>query len=359
MPEPYRVVSALPTGTALSRFLMVHGLSRGDSYRAQVIADRWKDTPTVAATLELRRSGDDWRKKAAVAAGSTSDATWASPLAPYGIAAEALEIERGLSIVQQLAPRMRKVPFRTKVSHETGSGTGGAWVGEGLSTPAAAGAYETLSQEVYKAQKIVALSTELLKIGSPSAERTVRETVMAGAAAFVDSQFLTNTVTLSANVRPAAITNGATAITSTGSAAAEITTDLNGMLNAITTAGSGLTWIMRPLTAYRIAATLGASAAGDVPRTLFGIPLILSLNSPQQVTLVDASCILLSDEGGIDVETAEETSLQMDSAPDNPPTASTVFVSLWQQNLWAVKVTRWVAYLRAVSGSVVYMTVTY
>jgi hypothetical protein len=58
----------------------------------------------------------------------------------------------------------------------------------------------------------VVLSEELLKPGDPDAERTVRETVIAGVAAFLDGQFLTNTVTLSANLRPAAMTNGATAV---------------------------------------------------------------------------------------------------------------------------------------------------
>ena len=156
---------------------------------------------------------------------------------------------------------MRRVPFRTKVPRETGSGTGGAWIGEGLATPAAATAYDTLSQEAYKAGKIVVLSDELLRLGDPDAERTVRETVIAGVAAFLDAQFLTNTVTLSANLRPAAITNGATAITSTGTTAAQINADLAGMLAAITTDGGGLVWIMKPMTAYKIAATIGGTAA--------------------------------------------------------------------------------------------------
>ena len=71
---------------------------------------------------------------------------------------------------------MRRVPFRTKVPRETGTGTSGAWVGENLSTPAVAAAYDTLSQEAYKAQKIVVLSTELLRLrirlrNAPSAKQ--------------------------------------------------------------------------------------------------------------------------------------------------------------------------------------------
>ena len=289
----------------------------------------------------------------------TSDATWAGPLSVYGIAGEALALLRGASIIGALESRMRRVPFRTKVARETGSGTGGAWIGEGLATPVAATAYDTLSQEAYKAGKIVVLSDELLRLGDPDAERTVRETVIAGVAAYLDSQFLTNTVTLSANLRPAAITNGATAVTSTGTTAAQINADLAGLLAAITTDGGGLVWIMKPMTAYRIAATIGGTAAVDLPRTLFGIPLVLSINSPAQITLVDAAHILYSDTGGFDVDISTQAAIQMDSAPTDPPVAATVIESLWPRNLFGVRVTRWLAYLRAQTGSVVYMTVAY
>jgi hypothetical protein len=115
---------------------------------------------------------------------------------------------------------------------------------------------------------------------------------------------------------------------------------------------------MRPLTAARIAATLGA-AAGDIPRTLFGVPLILSANSPQQITLVDAAHVLYSDTGGVDLSISTQAAIQMDSAHTDPAVAATVFVALYQRNLWAVKVLRWIAWLRALSGSVAHMMVAY
>ena len=63
MPEPYRVVSALPTGTAFSRYLMVKAAARGDAYTELALAEKFKDSPTVHATLDLET-------KAAVAAGT-------------------------------------------------------------------------------------------------------------------------------------------------------------------------------------------------------------------------------------------------------------------------------------------------
>ena len=259
-----RPVSLLPAGTALCRYVMAKAMSRDDAYRAMLYAERWTDTPHVKACFAAELQG-----KAAVAPGTTTDATWASPLAQYGIASEALTLIRGASILGALEPKFRRVPFRTKVPRETGSGAGGAWVGEGLSIPAAAMAYDTLSQEAYKAQKIVVLSQELLKLGDPGAERAVRESVAAGVAAFLDSQLLTNTGHAERGVRPAAITNGATAVTWTGSTAAQISADLASLLAAISTDAASLVWVMRPTTAATIAMRLsGAGTPTDLPRTL-------------------------------------------------------------------------------------------
>jgi hypothetical protein len=116
---------------------------------------------------------------------------------------------------------------------------------------------------------------------------------------------------------------------------------------------------MKPLTAYKIAATIGGTAAADIPRMLFGIPMILSANSPAQVTLVDVSQILYSDDGGFDVSISEQAAIEMDSVASDPPTAATVITSLYGRNLWGARVTRWLAYLRAQDGAVAYMTVSY
>ena len=228
------------------------------------------------------------------------------------------------SILGALEGKFRRVPFRTTVSRETKTGTGGAWVAEGASTPVAATAYDTLGQEAYKSEVIVVLSNELLQLGNPAAERTVRQTTTTGVGAFLDAQLLTNTVTLVANTRPAAITNGATAVTSTGTTAAQMNADLAALLAAVTTPGP-LAWIMLPKTAYRIAATIGGTAAVHVPHTLFGIPLVLSANSPAQATLLDPSQILYSDNGGIEIDSTEQAALQMNDSPMGPAVAATVF----------------------------------
>ena len=92
---------------------------------------------------------------------------------------------------------------------------------------------------------------------------------------------------------------------------------------------------MRPLTAARIAAKLGNAVTG-LPGNLFGIPTVLSANSPRQITLIDAAHILYSDDGGFDISTSESAAIEMDSVATDPPVA-TVMMSLFQRNLFGMQ----------------------
>jgi capsid protein len=168
------------------------------------------------------------------------------------------------------------------------------------------------------------------------------------------------------SANPAAITAGATAVTSTGTTAAALTTDFGNLIAAITTSGRAITWIMRPTTLARVALILGG-AASDVPRTLFGIPIIASGNSPQQITLVDAGEIVFADDGGFDISLSQQANVEMETEPigsavdaGSPPgPTSTTFINLFQVNCVGVKLTRWLNWEVVRSGSVAYMVTTY
>jgi HK97 family phage major capsid protein len=328
------------------------GRGRGDVVAAAgYAADRWKDSPQVHATLT------DWVTKAATPVGTTTDATWAGPLAAYGIAAEALTILRAQSILGQLDPRLVRVPLHVRIAHETGAGLTGGWIGEGRPIAVGSLAFETVMEDLYKYGTIVPLAQELLDFSIPAAEMTVTRTVLGGLAKGIDTQFLTPSVAAVGGVNPASITNGATAITSSGSTAAQIAADLAAMIAAITTPGAGLTWIMKKKTMATIAAALGA--VSGLPATLYGLPVIVSDNSPAQITLVDGAGILYSDSGQFDVSVSKDATLQLDTAPMSPPDATVVMTSLWQQNCVGVRALRWLAWKRIEAGSVVYMAVSY
>ena len=117
---------------------------------------------------------------------------------------------------------------------------------------------------------------------------------------------------------------------------------------------------MRPLTAY---ADCGDDrwdgGGGYVRETLFGIPMVLSRTARSKSRSSTRRNILYSDTGGFDVDISTQAAIEIDSVPTDPPVAATVIESLCPSNLFGVRVTRWLAYLRAQTGSVVYMTVSY
>jgi hypothetical protein len=352
MSEPFTRVNALPSGTAVARFIQALALATDDMYTAVQAAERWRDTPHVAKALELHT-------KAAVAPMITSDSTAAGPLAAYGIAAEALTLGRVKpSILGQLEPLMMKVPPRIKVPIETGAGITGGWVGENAPIPVQKTAFSTSIEEFYKYGAITPLSEELVKTSSPAAESTINRTVIGGLSKGIDTQLLTPTVALSAGVQPASILAGSTEVTTTGTTSAAIAADLAGMLAAVTTPGP-LVWIMKPKTMYRIALTLGSQAAG-LPATLFGIPVIASVNSPAQIALIDPSAIFYSDSGQFDLDASREALLELNDAPANPTIASTIMQSMFQRNDIAIRAMRWLAWLNPTpTTSASFMTVTW
>jgi hypothetical protein len=214
MPEPYRVVSALPAGTSLARYIQALALGCDDMYTAVQKAETWTDTPHIAKALELRM-------KAAVSPMSTSDATAAGPLALYGVASEAITLLRGMMIFGALEPRMQRVPLHVKIPIERGTGFTGGWVAEGAPIPVQKTAFATSIEEFYKFGVITPLAEELVTTSDPAATPTINRFVLGGLGRGVDTQFLTPTIALSAGVNPASILNGATEITTTGTTSAQ------------------------------------------------------------------------------------------------------------------------------------------
>ncbi|EPN26521.1 peptidase U35, phage prohead HK97, partial [Pseudomonas syringae pv. actinidiae ICMP 19096] len=63
----------------------------------------------------------------------------------------------------------------------------------------------------------------------------------------------------------------------------------------------------------------------------------------QRLILAKASEILLADDGGVTIDVSREASLQMDSAPGS---GSQELVSLWQNNMVALRAERFINWKR-------------
>jgi HK97 family phage major capsid protein/HK97 family phage prohead protease len=361
-PPVVTVKPNVPKGTAFVRFAQCMASAKGDSYQAISRAKSYADsTPEVEkmviATL-------DWNIKAAVASGTTTDATWAGPLAvAQPLVDEFLELLRPRTLIGRV-PGFRQVPFNVSVPSQTGGGTY-SWVGQGNAKPVTSAAFATVSVPFAKAAGIIVLTEELVRLSSPSAEATVREEMIAGMGAFLDTQLIDPAVAVVANVNPASITNGAATAAASGATGAAARADLAARVATFTAANiplDGSVWLMSDSNAFGIAMSLNALGQPLFPGmsieggTIMGIPVVVSNNVGNRVILVHAPSILFADEGGVSIDVSREASIQMDSAPANPSDATTVLVSLWQRNLVGLRAERMITWIRARTAAVTYIS---
>ena len=352
----------LPKGTAFTRFAMALARSKGNLMQAAEVAKGWSDsTPEVETVL-----------KAAVAAGTTTDADWAKPLVEYqNMTSEFAELLRPQTIVGRI-DGLRRVPFNIKVPRQT-AGSSASWVGEGAPKPVSELAFDQITLGMTKLAGIVVITDELARASSPSAEAIVRQDLIATIVQTMDRDFVDPSNAGSANVKPASIINGVTPVTASGTDADAVRTDVKGLFAKFIAANlslEGAVWIMPATQALALSMVTnplgqpefnGITAQGG---TFFGLPVILSENVPAnagsgspvtgagaRIILAKASEILVADDGQTMLDVSREASLQMNSTPDNPATASTVLTSLWQHNLVGIRAERFVNWAKRRAGA--------
>lgn len=358
----------LPKGTAFTRYAMALAQAKGNTMQAVEIAKKWDDTPQVETVL-----------KAAVAAGTTTDADWAKPLVEYtNMASEFAELLRPATIIGRI-PGLRRVPFNVKIPRQTGGSTVG-WVGEAKPKPVSELAFDQITLGTAKTAGIVVISDELARSSSPAAEEVVRRDLVDQTAQFLDRQFVDPSIAAVTNVSPASITNGVDAVVASGTDADALRADAKKLIGSFLAANmslAGAVWLMTEQQALSISLMLnplgqpefaGMNASGS--GTLMGLPVVLSENIPAQaavagppaipagsrIILVKADEVLLADDGQTMLDVSREASLQMDSAPADPPTATTVMVSLWQMNMIGIRAERFINWGKRRSGAVQYIT---
>jgi HK97 family phage major capsid protein len=339
-------------GQELARYVMAMAASKGNLMQALEIAKRWdNETPNVTHVL-----------RAAVAAGTTTDPAWAGPLVYYqNLVSDFIEFLRPLTIFGQLSG-YRTIPFNVRIPRQT-AGSTAQWVGEGLSKPVSALAFDAITVPWTKLAVIIVITQELARFSNPSAEMMVRDDMANAIAAAIDTSFISNAAAV-AGVRPAGINNASPNIASTGNTFAAVQNDLIAAQLAMGVASINMVrpvWIMSLQAAAFIGSLLNALGQPAFPgmqgaygqpgqRTLMGIPVIASgyivpsggPPTTSSITLLEQSELMVADDGQVTFDASQEASLQMDSAPATPPTS---LVSLWQQNLLGVKAERFIYWL--------------
>lgn len=318
------------------------------------------ETPEVEAVL-----------KAAVSAGTTTDATWGGTLVQYqNLASEFVEYLRPLTIIGRI-PGLRNVPFKIKFPRQTGAAVAN-WVGEAKPKPATSLSFDSVTLDPLKVAGIVPLSMELMRLSSPSAETIIRDDLAGAIAKLVDHDFVDPLKSASANVSPASITYSVTPRAASGTAYTDLVTDVKAtfanFLAANITPDVVLMSQGQALAFSLMETTLGVSRFPNLSisgGTFMGLNAIASENipytedSPQEGTpiiFLKAGDIALADDGGVEVDVSTEASIEMSTTPTDPVTSSTVLVSLWQQNLVGIRAERMINWVKRRPQAVQYIS---
>ncbi len=347
--------TVLPKGTAFTRYAIALARGKGNLMQAAEVAKAWGDTPEVETIL-----------KAAVAAGTTTDADWAKPLVEYqNMASEFVDLLRPQTIIGRI-PGLRRVPFNIKIPRQT-AGAAAQWVGEGKPKPVSELAFDQITLGFAKLAGIVVLTDELVRFSNPSAEALVRQDLINTIVQTMDKDFVDPAKAVSEGVSPASITNGVTPVVASGTDADAVRADVKKLFAKFLAANmslAGAVFIMTETQALGLALMLnplgqpefpGLAVNGTSGGTFFGLPVVLSENVPanpgsgsplvgagSRIILAKAPEILLADDGQVMLDVSREASLEMDSAPTSPVVAATVMVSLWQHNMVGIRAERFI-----------------
>lgn len=312
--------------------------------------------------------------KAAVPAGTTADGNWAGALVGEGtnVIADFVEFLRPRTILgrfgQNGVPSLRNVPFNVPLVGQT-SGGQGYWVGEGKAKPLTSFGYERNLLDIFKVANIAVVTEELLRRSTPAAEGLIRDNLADAIAARLDTDFINPAKAAVAGVSPASITNGLTAVVSTGGDADAIRADVRALMATFIAAQNAPTsgvWIMGTLTALGLSMMVNPLGQSEFPGitmtggTFQGLPVIVSdYIGAGVVVLANASDIYLADEGGVQVDMSREASLEMADNPahnSDTPTGATSLVSMFQTNSVAFRVERFINWQRRRASAVAILT---
>ena len=97
----------------------------------------------------------------------------------------------------------------------------------------------------------------------------------------------------------------------------------------------------------------GVTSAGG---TYKGLRFITSQTVGSLVIALQPELILYADDGGVTIDASGEASIQMDSAPDSPVAATTVYASMFQMNAVALRAERFITWKKANANAVKYLT---
>jgi len=279
--------------------------------------------------------------KSVVAAGSTTG--WGQPLAPYVQLVDAFLLSlRSASAFDAMLPWMKVLPLHQQIVVASGGATA-ATVPEGTAKPIAKLQFSVSSITENKTVCIVAITKELLRDAN---SRLFAQELTRAVASATDTAFV-NRITLGISPTPS---NGGTSVA--------ILQDLATLLAALALdASSKVFLIVSSDIAKHWAVATSATGELAFPQmtpmggAIQGMDVLLSDGVIGQIIAVDSSQIAAAG-GTVELDSSGVATVQMDSAPDSPPSATTNLISFWQMNLTGLRATRYWGAERLRTGAV-------
>lgn len=359
-------VEALDKGIAFARYAKCLAASRGSRSEALEIAKaKYPDMEKLHTIL-----------KAAVAAGTTTDATWLGGLVEYNLFAnDFIDYLRPQTIIgkfgQNGIPSLFSVPFNIEIPKQT-SGGAGYWVGQGLGKPLTKFDVSRVQLGWAKIANIAVLTEEIVRFSNPSADALVRKSLADAIIAKADSDFLNPSVASVANVSPASLTFGVTPVSASGLDADAVRADIASIMKKFIDANLSLmngVWVMPAVVAMRLSLMRNSLGQKEFPEIsmlggrLEGLPVIVSQYLPNTVSggsvvvLMDAGEVYLADDGQVTIDASREASLEMSDAPAQSAASGSgaSLVSMFQTNSIAMKAERYINWAKRRSEAAQYI----
>lgn len=371
-----KTVEKLEPGIAFARYGMCLFATKGDHAKAFQLAQKYyPQTESICKTLKAQSEGANLQEmmklKTSIAAGTTTDATWAAPLVYANtFGGDFIEFLRAKTLIGQAS--FRRVPFNVRIGGQNG-GTTGYWVGQGKAKPVSKASFNATTIPFTKIAGIAVMTQELMRFSDPSAERLVRDDLAKAVIERADADLFDPDIAAVATVNPAGLLNGVSPVA--GPAGPVDADSIRCALLRLwapwdsTYIGNSPAYFTTPSVARFLAFTrdaLGNPAfPGVTPKggTLDGIPLYVSQylannggSAGSPFILVDQDEIFLADDGNVTVDFSTEASIEMSDAPtaaSGVPTAGSVnTVSMFQTNSMALKAERFIWWGPRRSGAI-------
>lgn len=369
-----KTVEKLEPGIAMARYAMCLTHAKGDHVRAFNFAQKYyPNTESIVNTLKAQSEGANLQQlmqmKATVAAGTTTDSTWAGPLVYANtFGGDFIEYLRARTLIGQA--QFRSVPFNVRIVGQTSGGTG-YWVGQGKPKPVTKFDFNATTIPFTKVAAISVITQELARFSDPSAERLVRDGLAEAVIAKIDGDLFDPDAAAVANVSPAGLLNGVSPVQGpTGSDPDDIRCALLRLWAPwdSTFIGSRPAYYTTPAVARFLAfmrdALGNVAFPGVTPNggTLDGIPLRVSQylannggSAGSPFILVDEAEVWLADDGSVTLDASEQASIEMSDTPTNSSSATvtaTSMVSMWQTNSIALRCERFIWWGLRRSGAI-------